>query len=115
MTPAGSQDQRWARLQEHEQGAVQLWVVCAKVSCRVRGRSSLAQLWHPRLWRLLHSCKREGRKKESGRFLKKLWNLFLTDPLELDFKLFTKCLQNAPSGCAPGPGGCTNEMLRTCP
>ena len=35
-------------------------------------------------------------------------------PLQLDFKLFTKCLQNAPSGCAPGPGGCTNEMLRTC-
>ena len=31
-------------------------------------------------------------------------------PLELDFK----CLQNAPSGCAPGPGGCTNEMSRTC-
>ena len=35
-------------------------------------------------------------------------------PLELDLKLFTKGLQNAPSGCAPGPGGCTNEMLRTC-
>ena len=35
-------------------------------------------------------------------------------PLELDIKLFTKCLQNAPSGCAPGPEGCTNEMLRTC-
>ena len=35
-------------------------------------------------------------------------------PLELDLKLFTNYLQNAPSGCAPGPGGCTNEMLRTC-
>ena len=26
----------------------------------------------------------------------------------------TKCLQSAPSGCAPGPGGCSNEMLRVC-
>ena len=33
----------------------------------------------PRFWRLSHSCKREGRKKGSGRFPKKLWNLFLTD------------------------------------
>ena len=44
--------------------AVRLWVVCAKVRCRVRGRSSLAQLWHPRLWRLSHSCKRESYKKK---------------------------------------------------
>ena len=35
-------------------------------------------------------------------------------PVELDMKLFTKCLQSAPSGCSPGPGGCTNEMLRLC-
>ena len=33
---------------------------------------------------------------------------------ELDRALFTKCLQSAPSGCAPGPGGCSNEMLRMC-
>ena len=26
-------------------------------------------------------------------------------PFELDRALFTKCLQSAPSGCAPGPGG----------
>ena len=35
-------------------------------------------------------------------------------PFELDHALFTKCLQSAPSGCAPGPGGCSNEMLRVC-
>ena len=35
-------------------------------------------------------------------------------PVELDMKLSTKCLQSAPSGCSPGPGGCTNEMLRLC-
>ena len=33
---------------------------------------------------------------------------------QLDKQLFVKCLQTAPSGCAPGPGGCTNEMLRVC-
>ena len=31
-----------------------------------------------------------------------------------DVKLFVKCLRTAPSGSAPGPGGCTNEMLRVC-
>ena len=35
-------------------------------------------------------------------------------PLELDFSLFTKCLQSAPSGRSPGPGGCSNEMWRVC-
>ena len=35
-------------------------------------------------------------------------------PLQLDAKIFAKCLQTAPSGSAPGPGGCTNEMLRVC-
>ena len=35
-------------------------------------------------------------------------------PFELDHALFTKCLQSAPSGCAPDPGGCSNEMLRVC-
>ena len=33
---------------------------------------------------------------------------------EIPRKLRTKCLQNAPSGCAPRPGGCTNEMLQVC-
>ena len=32
----------------------------------------------------------------------------------MDFVLFTKCLQSAPSGVSAGPGGCTNEMLRVC-
>ena len=35
-------------------------------------------------------------------------------PVQLKTKLFTKCLSGAPSGSAPGPGGCTNEMLRVC-
>ena len=35
-------------------------------------------------------------------------------PLELDPKIFAKCLRTAPSGNAPGPGRCTNEMLRVC-
>ena len=35
-------------------------------------------------------------------------------PLQLDSKAFAKCLREAPSGCPPGPGGCTNEMLRVC-
>ena len=32
----------------------------------------------------------------------------------LSRKIFTKCLQEASSGSSPGPGGCTNEMLRVC-
>ena len=35
-------------------------------------------------------------------------------PLQLDAKIFAKCLRTAPSGNAPGPRGCTNEMLRVC-
>ena len=35
-------------------------------------------------------------------------------PLQLDFSLFTKCLQNAKSGRSPGPGECSNEMWRVC-
>ena len=27
---------------------------------------------------------------------------------------FAKCLQTAPSGSSPGPGGCTNEILKVC-
>ena len=33
-------------------------------------------------------------------------------PLQLDGKVFSKCLRTAPSGSSPGNGGCTNEMLR---
>ena len=35
-------------------------------------------------------------------------------PLSLDGKIFAKCLRTSPSGSSPGPGGCTNEMLRVC-
>ena len=34
--------------------------------------------------------------------------------LILDASKFAKCLQTAPSGCSPGPGGCTNEILKVC-
>ena len=34
--------------------------------------------------------------------------------LQLDAELFARCLQMAPFGSSPGPGGCTNEMLRVC-
>ena len=34
--------------------------------------------------------------------------------LVLDAILFCKCLASALSGSAPGPGGCTNEMLKVC-
>ena len=35
-------------------------------------------------------------------------------PFQLDGEIFVKCLRTAPSGTSPGPGGCTNEMLRVC-
>ena len=34
--------------------------------------------------------------------------------LNLDAAMFTKCLASAPSRSAPGPGGCTYEMLKLC-
>ena len=34
--------------------------------------------------------------------------------LILDASRFAKCLQTAPSGSSPGPGGCTNEILKVC-
>ena len=34
--------------------------------------------------------------------------------LVLDATVFSKCLASAPVGSAPGPGGCTNEMLKVC-
>ena len=66
--------------------------------------SSPEHLWPPR--RRKHSnCCKEGAT----------WMQFSpSDPVVLKAKLFTKCLSGAPSGSAPGPGGCTNEMLRVC-
>ena len=34
--------------------------------------------------------------------------------VNLDNFTFSKCLSSAPSGSAPGPGGCTYEMLKVC-
>ena len=34
--------------------------------------------------------------------------------VNLDAATFTKCLASPPSGSAPGPGGCTYEMLKLC-
>ena len=34
--------------------------------------------------------------------------------LDLDQQEFVKCLRTSPSKSAPGPGGCTNELLRVC-
>ena len=78
-------------------GGGQVWSFCCSRFVCVR-----QAVRHPRLWRLLHSCKREGRKKGSGRFLKKLWNLFLTD--RWNWILVVHQV----------PPECTNEMLRTC-
>ena len=41
-------------------------------------------------------------------------NYVADQPLVLDGTLFSKCLASAPAGSAPGPGGCTNEMLKVC-
>ena len=32
----------------------------------------------------------------------------------MDAQIFAKCLRTAPSGSSPGPGGCSNEILRVC-
>ena len=36
----------------------------------------------------------------------------LDTPVQVDQKVFLKCLKNAPRGSSPGPGGCTHEHLR---
>ena len=35
-------------------------------------------------------------------------------PLQFQRHVFVDCLKSAPSGSAPGPGGCTYELLRVC-
>ena len=35
-------------------------------------------------------------------------------PLRLKKSTFSQCLREAPSGSSPGPGGCSNEILRVC-
>ena len=108
MTPAGSQDR--ARPRKTSAGAVRLWVSVRQG--RVRGRH----------WRSFgtqdsgdsRTVAREKPQERVKEIPQEVMEFVPDRPLELDFKLFTKCLQNAPSGCAPGPGGCTNEMLRTC-
>ena len=97
-------------IQEHERrGRAALGRVRqGQVSCA--RQSSLAQIWHQRLWRRLHSCKREGRKKGSGRFLKKSWNLFSGTGFQVVHQVPPECTVKL----RPRPGGCTNEMLRTC-
>ena len=32
----------------------------------------------------------------------------------MDAKVFAECLRSAPTGCSPGPGGCSNEILKVC-
>ena len=36
------------------------------------------------------------------------------EPLQLQKKVFFKCLREAPSGSSAGPGGCSNKILRVC-
>ena len=36
------------------------------------------------------------------------------NPLQFQRHVFVDCLKSAPSGSAPGPGGCTYELLRVC-
>ena len=38
----------------------------------------------------------------------------MASSVNLDNIIFSKCLSSAPSGSAPGPGGCTYEMLKVC-
>ena len=35
-------------------------------------------------------------------------------PLQLEIRTFVDCLRSAPAGSAPGPGGCSYEMLKVC-
>ena len=67
----------------------------------------------PQRWTHSHSCKRDDQERVMD-IPEEVMEFALDRSFELDHALFTKCLQSAPSGCAPGPGGCTNEMLRVC-
>ena len=37
-----------------------------------------------------------------------------SQPLRLDTRTFFDCLRSTPAGSAPGPGGCSYEMLKVC-
>ena len=46
--------------------------------------------------------------------LQEVFDFVPTAEVNLNAKLFATCLREAPSGSSPGPGGCTNEMLKVC-
>ena len=35
-------------------------------------------------------------------------------PSQMEMRTFVDCLRSAPAGSAPGPGGCSYEMLKVC-
>ena len=52
-------------------------------------------------------------RNSRGKFLQRWWTTY-QGLLCSWMPKFSRCLRTAPSGSAPGPGGCSNEMLRVC-
>ena len=79
----------------------------------VEGPAELMGALAPKTLARWRTCKGGDPKSEAWLFPGMSWS-FAERPVELDVALFTKCLRNAPSGSASGPGGCTNEVQRVC-
>ena len=68
----------------------------------------------PRNAATLEELRRRRPQQRRANIPEEVTNFVPEDELVLESKLFAVCLRSAPSGSAPGPGGCTNEILRVC-
>ena len=77
-----------------------------------RDRNSQVLRLHPRTKPHCGSCALGDPRSSCGRFPQEVMEFVPTAEVSLSGKLFATCLREAPSGSSPGPGGCTNEMLK---
>ena len=65
-------------------------------------------------WRHIERVARDETSREGQEIPTEIIDFVADQTLVLDGTLFSKCLASAPAGSAPGPGGCTNAMLKVC-
>ena len=68
----------------------------------------------PRNAATLEELRRRRPQERQAKVPEEVTIFVIDDELVLDSKLSTVFLRSAPLGSAPGPGGCTNEILRVC-
>ena len=68
----------------------------------------------PRDGNTLHELRRKRPVEQMREIAPEIAEFVPTREFGMDVPLFAKCLRSAPSGSSPGPGGCSNEILRVC-